>query len=263
MHLIGHNTHIVICAIRKLICLPRPSTSSARSSGVPQWVITAAASRVGLSQPAATAQVKSLETQLDRQLFVRHARWKAPTPAADDLARAVAAPLGGLAQLVDDDTNPCTRTVILGGPAELLTKVALPLLARSSRTGCAMWITLGLADDLLDAQSAGRLDLIVSTIRPRRRGIQAEPAFDETLVLVGAPGQSSDGPMIAYADDLPIIRRYWRSVYGMRPALSALSSSLTSPLCWRWFWRAPAFRSCRATSAPSTSMPGAGPPGRA
>jgi DNA-binding transcriptional LysR family regulator len=183
--------------------------------------ITAAAERVGLSQPAMTAQVKSLETRLDRQLFVRQARGMAPTPAADDLARAVAGPLDSLARAVDDDTDPFARAVLLGGPAELLTEVALPLLAPLVGEGLRLRVSFGLADDLLNALSAGRLDLVVSTVPPRRRGVRAEPAYDESFVLVGAPGQSTDAPMIAYAEDLPIIRRYWRLVYGMRPPMSA------------------------------------------
>jgi DNA-binding transcriptional LysR family regulator len=169
--------------------------------------ITAAAERVGLSQPAMTAQVKSLETRLDRQLLVRQARGMAPTPAADDLARAVAGPLDSLARAVDDDTDPFARAVLLGGPAELLTEVALPLLAPLVGEGLRLRVSFGLADDLLNALS--------------RRGVRAEPAYDESFVLVGAPGQSTDAPMIAYAEDLPIIRRYWRLVYGMRPPMSA------------------------------------------
>lgn len=110
---------------------------------------------------------------------------------------------------------------MLGGPAELLTEVALPLLAPLVGEGLRLRVTFGLADDLLDTLSAGGLDLVVSTVRPRRRGVQAEPAYDEHFVLVGTPGQPADAPMIAYGDDLPIIRRYWRLVYDQRPPMSA------------------------------------------
>lgn len=183
--------------------------------------ITAAADRVGLSQPAVTAQVKALEADLDAQLFVRQARGVTPTPAADELARTVAAPLDGLAAALDRETDRASRPVLLGGPAELLTEVALPLLAELVGDGVRLRVKLGLADDLLADLGAGGLDLVVSTIRPRQRGVRAEPAFDEELVLVGAPGQTLDAPMVAYAEDLPVIRRFWRTVYGRRPAMSA------------------------------------------
>lgn len=183
--------------------------------------ITAAATQVGLSQPAVTAQVRSLETQLDRQLFVRQARGVAPTPAADELARTITEPLDRLAGAFDDDADPHTRAVLLGGPAELLTEVALPALVPLLGQGLRLRVSFGLADDLLQDLGSGRLDLVVSTVRPRRRGVLAEPAYDEEFVLVGAPGQSTDAPMIAYAEDLPIIRRYWRLVYGRRAPMAA------------------------------------------
>jgi hypothetical protein len=54
--------------------------------------LTRAAQRLGITQPAASAHIASLETMLGKPLFVRKARGVAPTPAADDLARAIAAP---------------------------------------------------------------------------------------------------------------------------------------------------------------------------
>ncbi|GAA3444151.1 hypothetical protein Pve01_67240 [Planomonospora venezuelensis] len=160
----------------------------------------------------------------------------------------------------------------LGGPAELLStrvvRALVPLLAR----GLKLRVELGLADDLLDRLAAGTLDLVVSSVRPRRRGVHATPLLDEEFVLVAAPeraeragirppGDSSGGPVgepvdeppgpgpdtapgggagagtvapwlpdparltgipvLAYAEDLPVIRRYWRTVFGARPVMSA------------------------------------------
>ena len=183
--------------------------------------ITAAAETVGLSQPAVTAQVKALEQALGRQLFVRLARGVAPTAAADELARAVAGPLDALNGIVGRDAEPYARAVHLGGPAEFMCEVALPRLAPLIARGLRLRTRFGLADDLLAELAAGRLDLVVSVIRPRHRAIRAEPVADEEFVLVGAPGRTPDAPLIAYAEDLPIIRRYWRTVFGRRPLMSA------------------------------------------
>ncbi|MEV0147633.1 MULTISPECIES: LysR family transcriptional regulator [unclassified Nonomuraea] len=186
--------------------------------------ITAAAQTLGLSQPAVTAQVRSLEAALDRPLFDRLPRGVAPTAAADELARRVAPSLDTLDAVVGSRL-PAERAVHLGGPAEFLSEQVVPMLAPLVRDGLRVRFTLGLADDLLAGLAAGRLDLVISTIRPRHRGIQAEPVYDEEFVLVAAPSVAGEWPaglpLIAYAEDLPIVRRYWRTVFGRRPSMAA------------------------------------------
>ncbi|GAA2824357.1 LysR family transcriptional regulator [Nonomuraea rubra] len=183
--------------------------------------ITAAAQTLGLSQPAVTAQVKTLEATLDRPLFDRLPRGVAPTPAADELARRVAPGLDALDEVVASEL-PSGEAVHLGGPAEFLSEVVMPMLAPLVRDGLRLRVTLGLSDDLLNDLAAGRLDLVLSTIRPRLRGVQADPVYDEEFLLVAAPGAGpSPEPLVAYAEDLPIVRRYWRTVYGRRPSMAA------------------------------------------
>ncbi|MFB4267169.1 LysR family transcriptional regulator [Nonomuraea sp. GTA35] len=183
--------------------------------------ITAAAQTLGLSQPAVTAQVKTLESTLDRPLFDRLPRGVAPTPAADELARRVAPGLDSLDEVVAAEL-PSGEAVHLGGPAEFLSEVVMPMLAPLVRDGLRLRVTLGLSDDLLNDLAAGRLDLVLSTIRPRLRGVQADPVYDEEFLLVAAPGVGpSPEPLVAYAEDLPIVRRYWRTVFGRRPSMAA------------------------------------------
>ncbi|GAA2320791.1 LysR family transcriptional regulator [Nonomuraea roseoviolacea subsp. roseoviolacea] len=186
--------------------------------------ITAAAQTLRLSQPAVTAQVKSLEAALERPLFDRMPRGVTPTAAADELARRVAASLDTLDAVVGARL-PVERAVHLGGPAEFLSEQVVPMLAPLVSDGLRVRLTFGLSDDLLADLAAGRLDLVVSTIRPRHRGIQAEPVYDEEFVLVAAPAVAGrwpgELPLIAYAEDLPIVRRYWRTVFGRRPSADA------------------------------------------
>ncbi|GAA3444150.1 hypothetical protein Pve01_67250 [Planomonospora venezuelensis] len=76
--------------------------------------VTAAAHTLGLSQPAVSAQVRALETALERRLFDRLPRGVAPTPAADELARRLAAPLDALEEAVGAGPGPeawCTWAV--------------------------------------------------------------------------------------------------------------------------------------------------------
>ncbi|MEW2081892.1 LysR family transcriptional regulator [Streptomyces sp. NPDC005283] len=196
---------------------------------------TAAARLLGLSQPTVTTQIRSLEGQLGRELFERLPRGVAPTPVADDLAAQIAAPLDALAAVADrghigEETS--AGPVHLAGPAELLCVRALPALAPLVEQGVRLRVGTGLTDELLDGLRVGHYDLVVSTIRPRGRSLTAVPLMDEEFVLVASPRWAerigpdrvaTDGPaalrgapLVTYAEDLPIARRYWRHVFGTR-----------------------------------------------
>ncbi|HEU5028640.1 MAG TPA: LysR family transcriptional regulator [Spirillospora sp.] len=186
---------------------------------------TAAAALLGLSQPTVTAQIRALEGRLGLRLFDRLARGAAPTPAADELAADVAGPLDALAAATGGTGEP--GPVRLAGPAEMLSVLVLPALAPLAGHGLRLRVTTGLADDLLAGLRQGRFDLVVSTTRPRGRVVAADPLMDEEFVLVAAPTWAArtgpglpaalrDVPLVGYAADLPIVRRYWRHVFGAR-----------------------------------------------
>ncbi|MFC8828934.1 LysR family transcriptional regulator [Streptomyces sp. NPDC057137] len=197
---------------------------------------TAAGRLLGLSQPAVTTQVRALEQQLGRELFERRSRGVIPSPFADELAAGATAPLKALAALsgrVGPHGDGIAPPVQLGGPAEVMCTLVLPALAPVIESGVRLGVTFGMTDELLQEIRAGRHDLVVSTHRPRGRGLIANPLSDEEFLLVAAPvwadriGGSqrleSEGPaaldgvpLIAFAEDLPILRRYWRHVFGTR-----------------------------------------------
>ncbi|WP_440581646.1 LysR family transcriptional regulator [Streptomyces djakartensis] len=194
---------------------------------------TAAGQLLGLSQPTVTTQIRSLERQTRRELFERLHRGVAPTAVAHELAARVAAPLDALAEATGHGRRreAAAEPVHLAGPAELLATRALPALAPLVTDGVRLRVTTGLTEPLLEELRAGRHDLVVSTTRPRGRTLSAVPLTDEEFVLVAAPvwagrvrerlaaeGPAAlhDVPLIAYAEDLPIVRRYWRHVFGRR-----------------------------------------------
>jgi DNA-binding transcriptional LysR family regulator len=140
---------------------------------------------------------------------------------------------GGLAEPAD----PFVRTVHLGGPAEFTTARVLPALAELVTSGLRLRVRLGTADELGHALITGAIDVAVTPIRPRHRGLRVRPLCDEEFVLVAAPRWAdrlptdlsaddhsrvlADLPLISYAEDLPIIRRYWQTVFHTRPSHSA------------------------------------------
>lgn len=124
--------------------------------------------------------------------------------------------------------------VHLAGPPELTTVCGLPALAKLVGRGLSLRVTLDRpAERLLAGLAAGAFDTVISTIAPEEEAVTATPLFEEEYVLVASPevGERIDldrlpddctvlaeVPLIAYADDLPLIRRYWRAVFGTTPA---------------------------------------------
>ncbi|AYN38106.1 LysR family transcriptional regulator [Streptomyces dangxiongensis] len=202
---------------------------------------TGAARLLGLSQPTVTTQMRALERQTGRELFERLPRGVTPTPVADELAARIAAPLDDLA-VVAGPTPPAgarAEPVHLAGPAEFLCTTVLPALAPLVAEGLRLRVSAGLTDPLLEELRAGRHDLVIATTRPRGRTLHAVPLADEEFVLVAAPAwadrlpeqQGSSVPLdpavlhgvplVTYAEDLPIARRYWRHVFGRRLSRTA------------------------------------------
>lgn len=177
---------------------------------------------LGLAQSSVTAQLQTLERHMGEPLFERHARGIRPTPRADDLAARLAGPMDQLA-LVAGAAAPASP-VRLGGAAEFLERVAMPALGPAIAAGLRLTVVPGLADDLLEQLRVGSLDLVISAVRPRGRMLPASALCDEEFALVAAPSLGIDTadhpgfeyPLLAYAHDLPILRRYWRHVFGER-----------------------------------------------
>ncbi|MFG3044010.1 LysR family transcriptional regulator [Streptomyces sp. NPDC048241] len=213
---------------------------------------TAAAGLLGLSQSTVTTQIRALERELARTLFERLPRGVAPTPVAHDLAARVTAPLDALATATGAAPAGRPAPVHLAGPAELLSARVLPALTPLLAAGVRLRVTPGLTDPLLDELRSGRHDLVIATYRPRGRTLTAVPLMDEEFVLVASPvwaeglteRLAAEGPsalhpvpLITYAEDLPIARRYWRHVFHTRldcpaavtvPDLRAVKSAVVS-----------------------------------
>ncbi|WP_420121359.1 LysR family transcriptional regulator [Nakamurella sp.] len=199
--------------------------------------MTAAAVRLGMSQPAVTAHVRALEKQLGRVLFVRQPRGVTATPFAEMIAGEATPHVDALDRLISappPDRDPVAgHAIAIGGPAEFSTAYVVPALAPLVARGLSVRFTLGLPEDLVESLIAGHIDLAILTVPVRRRGVTLTPLCDEELILIGAPPRAarlaprlasnpSDEeltaePLIAYGEHMPLIRRYWNLVFGSRP----------------------------------------------
>ncbi|WP_073950567.1 LysR family transcriptional regulator [Streptomyces kebangsaanensis] len=202
---------------------------------------TRAAALLGLSQPAVTSQIRTLERQVGRPLFLRRARGVTPTTIGDELAHKAAPHLDALLEITESglDDESSLRTLHLAGPPEFTAERALPALAGltdDNGQGFALRISFGTAEETLDGLSAGHHDLAISTARPRGGPLMAAPLCDEEHVLVAAPRWAERTgsarprhkiatpletiPLVEVHESLPFASRYWASVFDSRPAAS-------------------------------------------
>ncbi|MER6136612.1 LysR family transcriptional regulator [Streptomyces sp. NPDC001815] len=202
---------------------------------------TRAAALLGLSQPAVTSQIRTLERQLGRPLFLRQARGVTPTTIGDELAHKAAPHLDALVEITETglDEDSSIRTLHLAGPPEFTAERALPALTEliaDDGQGFALRASFGNAEETLEGLSAGHHDLAISTARPRGSLLTATPLCDEELVLVAAPRWATrigsararhrgapaleNLPVVEVHESLPFITRYWASVFDSLPAAS-------------------------------------------
>ena len=201
---------------------------------------TRAAALLGLSQPAVTSQIRTLERQLGRPLFLRRARGVTPTSIGDELAHRAAPHLDALVEIAETglDEDGGVRTLHLAGPPEFTSVRALPALTPLISQGLALRSTFrAKAEDALEGLAAGHHDLAITTVRPRGGLLTSTTLCDEEHVLVAAPrwaGRLSPGtlrhkgsvvleqfPVVEVHESLPLVSRYWAAVFDSKPAESA------------------------------------------
>ncbi|MEU6893206.1 LysR family transcriptional regulator [Streptomyces sp. NPDC046557] len=204
---------------------------------------TRAAALLGLSQPAVTSQIRTLERQLGRPLFHRRARGVTPTAIGDELAHKAAPHLDALLRITETEREAAgaLRTLHIAGPPEFVCRRVLPALAPLIGQGQTLRTALKAdAEEVLDGLSSGQHDLVVTTGRPRGGPVTATPLCDEEQVLVAAPywaalidpdllrdkGPGSpaalDGiPVVEVHESLPLVTRYWAAVFDALPEAAA------------------------------------------
>jgi DNA-binding transcriptional LysR family regulator len=121
-------------------------------------------------------------------------------------------------------------TVHLGGPADMLASRALPALAPIVGAGVRLRVRPGIAEDLLALLAADEIDLVIATRRIETPGVTFQTLFHERLVLIGNPAwaarlpadvidRDADAalasvPLVAFDEDLPLLRPYWEIAFG-------------------------------------------------
>src|SRR3954467_11010927 len=148
-----------------------------------------AAERLGVTQPAVSLQIRSLEQRLGRQLLDRSGRGGEPTEAGGALyasaQRVPAAEEHLLEELDADDEGAITGTLELGastGPGGTV----VPLLLcefEEQHPGVRVRLTAPDTQTVVDRVADRELELGVVGAGRRHRGVAFEPFFSDEVVL--------------------------------------------------------------------------------
>lgn len=189
---------------------------------------SAAARNLGISQPTVTNHIQNLERHFGTILFERGVDGVRPTLQADEFVQAVAHHLDEVDRIVlgSPSGSGSFHPIALAGPREFITLAVIPALAGDVGALPRFKMSFGESRPLLADLEAGKLDIVISTVRPRHPEVRAIPIADEEFWLVAAPSlpvpdlspSTLDAtPMVSYSADLAIIRRFWHGVFGGEP----------------------------------------------
>jgi DNA-binding transcriptional LysR family regulator len=148
-----------------------------------------AAERLGVTQPAVSLQIRSLEQRLGRQLLDRSGRRVEPTEAGRRLyasaQRVLAAEEHLLEELDADDEGAITGTLELGASTGPGGTVVPLLLCEFQEQHPEMGVRLTVSDTqtVVDRVAGRELELGIVGAGRRHRGVAFEPFFSDEVVL--------------------------------------------------------------------------------
>lgn len=199
-----------------------------------------AAESLGMTQPAASLHIQALETFVGKPLFVRRARGVTATEAADELARAIGPMLDGLEMRMASYrmSDALGGTVHIAGPSDFIySKIAASLTPLMSQ-GFRLRLHTGNRDRIYALLNDSTADLAITASMPDEHSHGFARLLTERFLLVLSPkmakslGQHPSAerlaslPLIAFDEDLPLIRPVWTALFQFAPTVQA---ALTIP----------------------------------
>ena len=164
-----------------------------------------AAEQLGVTQPAVSLQIRSLEKRLGEKLLDRSGRRVEPTEAGQRLYRSAQRMLTLEQQLLEEvsgESDELRGRLEIGcstGPGATV----LPLLlCEFQRENPDVAISLSVNDTLhvIDLVAERRLELGVVGAAPRHRAVTFEPFFQDQIVLAVPPGHKLAGATVKLDD---------------------------------------------------------------
>jgi DNA-binding transcriptional LysR family regulator len=165
-----------------------------------------AADRLGVTQPAVSLQIRSLEERLGQRLFDRSGRRVEPTEAGLRLYRGAQRLLALEQQVLQDvagDEDGELRGELAIGAATGPGATVVPvLLCEFQRENPEVRVELTISDtqSVIEAVARRELELGVVGATPRHRSVAYEPFFKDEVVLVCPPKHPFAGKTITIDD---------------------------------------------------------------
>lgn len=165
-----------------------------------------AADRLGVTQPAVSLQIRSLEERLGQRLFDRSGRRVEPTEAGLRLYRGAQRLLALEQQVLEDvagDEDGELRGKLAIGAATGPGATVVPvLLCEFQRENPEVRVELTISDtqSVIEAVARRELELGVVGATPRHRSVAYEPFFKDEVVLVCPPKHPFAGKTITIDD---------------------------------------------------------------
>jgi DNA-binding transcriptional LysR family regulator len=162
-----------------------------------------AAARLGVTQPAISLQIRSLEQRLGQKLVDRSGRRVEPTEAGEWLYQSAKRMLQIeeelLEGLAEAETGDLTGTLKLGastGPGGAVVPV---LLGAFQQAHPAVLVSLVVHDTqtVVDLVAARELELGIVGASRRHRGVVFEPLFTDQVILATPPGHRFAGRTVS------------------------------------------------------------------
>ncbi|MEM7545949.1 MAG: LysR family transcriptional regulator [Pseudomonadota bacterium] len=186
--------------------------------------LSEAAHNLGLTQPAVSQHIASLEAQLGRKLFERQPRGVVATAFARDLAAQIGDGLdraeAALATMRARSSD-LSGVVHIAGPPELMAERIAPLMRDLVEAGLDARIHLGGKVSLYDALLKGEVDLAFTASEPSDAGLASTSIGTELLMAVASPAMAvritsqpdlaaalKREPHVAYDMDRPLLRQW-------------------------------------------------------
>ncbi len=158
-----------------------------------------AAERLGVTQPAVSLQVRSLEKRLGTQLLDRSGRRVEPTEAGWRLYRGAQKLLALEEQLVADvaasNEGELSGDLVLGastGPAAIVVPLLLGEFQRRTPS-VRVFLTVSDTHSIVERVAERELELGIVGASRRHRGVRFEPFFADQVILACPPGHRFAG----------------------------------------------------------------------
>ena len=165
-----------------------------------------AAERLGVTQPAVSQQIRSLEERVGQQLLDRSGRRVEPTEAGNRLYRSAQRLLALERQLLEEIAGeaegPLRGQLAIGastGPGGTVVPVLLCEFAEAN-PDVTIDLTISDTQTIVDRVARRELELGIVGATPRNRSVAYEPFFRDEVVLVCPPGHRFAGKTVSLDD---------------------------------------------------------------